>query len=163
MNYVRPICRSIRHRRQSMNRASWPSATHGSRGKDPVGFRSDGASPGVVMVAGYSRCISAPMLRSQSAADLITGHWRRFNGLVPLASHWSGTTRGGWSGRADGPRVTDEFAAFAGLLGIRSYSASPVIRKRRAWSSGRRLSGGIQLPARAVFSSPLDFNIRLAD
>lgn len=44
----------------------------------------------LVMVAGYPRCITARMLPSRSAADLIAGHWRLSTelGAVPRVLVW---------------------------------------------------------------------------
>lgn len=68
----------------------------------------------LVMVAGYSRWITARMLPSRSAADLIAGHWRLSTELGAvlraLVSDNEGAV-GSW--RSGGPQLTDEFAAFA--------------------------------------------------
>src|SRR6059036_3896688 len=46
--------------------------------------------PAVVMVAGYSRVITARMLPSRQAADLVSGHWDLLSGwnAVPRALVW---------------------------------------------------------------------------
>ncbi|MFC5149910.1 Mu transposase domain-containing protein [Streptomyces aureoversilis] len=56
----------------------------------PLGFGQTGSPPVLVMVCGYSRWISARMLPSRNAADLIAGHWRLLTGLgaVPKALVW---------------------------------------------------------------------------
>jgi transposase len=56
----------------------------------PLGFGQVGRPPVLVMVAGYSRWITARMLPSRSAADLIAGHWRLLTelGAVPRVLVW---------------------------------------------------------------------------
>ncbi|GGY88551.1 hypothetical protein GCM10010365_03260 [Streptomyces poonensis] len=116
------------------------------------------------MVAGYSRWITARMLPSRSAADLIAGHWRLLTdlGAVPRVLVWDNEGAvGSW--RPGGPRLTDEFAAFAGLLGVKFLLCRP--RDPEAKGLVERANGYLEtsfLPGR-VFSSPADFNIQLAD
>ncbi|SEE71558.1 Helix-turn-helix domain of resolvase [Streptomyces sp. 2231.1] len=86
----------------------------------PLGFGQVGRPPVLVMVAGYSRWITARMLPSRAAADLIAGHWRLLTelGAVPRVLVWDNEGAvGSW--RSGGPQLTDDFAAFAGLLGIK--------------------------------------------
>lgn len=56
----------------------------------PLGFGQVGRPPVLVMVSGYSRWITARMLPSRSAADLIAGHWRLLADLggVPRSLVW---------------------------------------------------------------------------
>lgn len=92
----------------------------------PLGFGQVGRPPVLVMVAGYSRWIAARMLPSRSAADLIAGHWRLLVelGAVPRALVWDNEGAvGSW--RAGGPRLTEPFAAFAGLLGVKFVLCKP--------------------------------------
>src|SRR5690242_11334985 len=92
----------------------------------PLGFGQVGRPPVLVMVAGYSRWITARMLPSRSAADLIAGHWRLLTelGAVPRMLVWDNEGAvGSW--RSGGPQLTDEFAAFAGLLGIKFLLCKP--------------------------------------
>lgn len=57
----------------------------------PLGIGQSGHPPALVMVAGYSRWITARMPPSRSAADLIAGHWRLLTdlGAVPRALVWA--------------------------------------------------------------------------
>ncbi|GGW81237.1 hypothetical protein GCM10010350_77540 [Streptomyces galilaeus] len=130
----------------------------------PLGFGQVGRPPVLVMVAGYSRWITARMLPSRSAADLIAGHWRLLTelGAVPRVLVWDNEGAvGSW--RSGGPQLTDEFAAFAGLLGIKFLLCKP--RDPEAKGLVERANGYLEtsfLPGR-VFTSPADFNIQLAD
>lgn len=86
----------------------------------PLGFGQTGCPPVLAMVAGYSRWITARMLPSKAAADVIAGHWRLSTGLgaVPKALVWDNEAAvGSWRGGS--PQLAQDFAAFAGLLGIR--------------------------------------------
>ncbi|MFE0044547.1 IS21 family transposase [Streptomyces albireticuli] len=130
----------------------------------PLGFGQTGCPPVLVMVCGYSRWITARMLPSRNAADLIAGHWRLLTGLgaVPKALVWDNEGAvGSW--RSGGPQLTDDFAAFAGLLGIRIILCKP--RDPEAKGLVERANGYLEtsfLPGR-VFTSPADFNVQLAD
>lgn len=130
----------------------------------PLGFGQTGRPPVLVMVSGYSRWITARMLPSRSAADLIAGHWRLLTDLggVPRSLVWDNEGAVGcW--RPGGPRLTEEFAAFAGLLGVRFVLCKP--RDPEAKGLVERANGYLEtsfLPGRA-FTSPADFNVQLAD
>lgn len=130
----------------------------------PLGFGQVGRPPVLVMVSGYSRWITARMLPSRSAADLIAGHWRLLGdlGAVPRTLVWDNEGAvGSW--RSGGPKLTEEFAAFAGLLGIKILLCKP--RDPEAKGLVERANGYLEtsfLPGR-VFSSPADFNVQLAD
>ncbi|MFI9825230.1 Mu transposase domain-containing protein [Streptomyces sp. NPDC052013] len=80
----------------------------------------------LVMVCGYSRWVTALVLSSRSAAGLIAGHWRLLTDLggVPRSLVWDNEGAvGSW--RPGGPRLTEEFAAFAGLLGVKFVLCKP--------------------------------------
>lgn len=148
-----------------MNPASWRSAICGFHAAEiPLGFGQVGHPPVLVMVAGYSRWITALMLPSRSAADLIAGHWRLLTdlGAVPRVLVWDNEGAvGSW--RSGGPRLTDEFAAFAGLLGVKFVPCKP--RDPEAKGLVERANGYLEtsfLPGR-VFTSAADFNVQLAD
>ena len=128
----------------------------------PLGHGQRGKAPVLVMVAGYSRVIAAAMLPSRQAPDLICGHWQllqRF-GAVPRALVWDNEAAvGSW--RAGRPKLTDEFEAFRGLLGIRVIQCRP--RDPEAKGLVERANGYMEtsfLPGR-VFASPIDFNTQL--
>jgi transposase len=130
----------------------------------PLGFGQTGCPPVLVMVSGYSRWIMARMLPSKAAADLIAGHWRLLTGLgaVPKALVWDNEAAvGSWRGGS--PQLTEDFAAFAGLLGIRIIQCRPGDPEAKGLVE--RANGYLEtsfLPGR-VFASPTDFNIQLAD
>jgi transposase len=130
----------------------------------PLGFGQVGRPPVLVMVSGYSRWIAARMLPSRTAADLIAGHWRLLAelGAVPRMLVWDNEGAvGSW--RSGGPKLTDEFAAFAGLLGIKFLLCKP--RDPEAKGLVERANCYLEtsfLPGR-VFTSAADFNVQLAD
>ena len=130
----------------------------------PLGFGQVGSPPVLVMVSGYSRWITARMLPTRSAADLIAGHWRLLTGLgaVPKALVWDNEGAvGSWRGGR--PRLTEDFAAFAGLLGIRIVQCRPGDPEAKGLVE--RANGYLEtsfLPGR-VFASPTDFNVQLED
>lgn len=127
---------------------------HGQHGRPPV----------LVMVAGYSRVISAVLLPSRQAPDLIAGHWlllQRF-GAVPKALVWDNESAvGSW--REGRPKLTDQFEAFRGMLGVRVIQCKP--RDPESKGLVERANGYLEtsfLPGRK-FSSPADFNAQLED
>jgi Integrase core domain len=92
----------------------------------PLGRGQVGRPPVLVIVAGYSRVTAAVMLPSRQSAELLCGHWLLLQpfGAVPRALVWDNEAAvGSW--RAGRPKLTEEFEAFRGLLGIR------VIQSRR--------------------------------
>jgi len=92
----------------------------------PVGHGQTGKLPVLVTVTGYSRVIAARLLPSRQAPDLIDGHWQllqRF-GATPRALVWDNESAvGSW--REGRPKLTAEFEAFRGLLGIRVIQCRP--------------------------------------
>lgn len=130
----------------------------------PLGFGQSASPPVLVIVAGYSRWIMARILPTKSAADLIAGHWRLLTGLgaIPKALVWDNEGAvGSWRGGR--PQLTEDFAAFAGLLGIRIVQCRPGDPEAKGLVE--RANGYLEtsfLPGR-VFASPTDFNIQLAD
>ena len=92
----------------------------------PLGFGQAGRPPVLVMVAGYSRMIFATMIPSRQAADLIAGHWLllRQAGAVPRELVWDNESAfGSWRGGK--PKLTDDFEAFRGVLGIGVHQCRP--------------------------------------
>ena len=129
----------------------------------PFGFGQMGRPPVLVMVAGYSRWINAAMIPSRQAPDLIAGHWLLLQrlGAVPRALVWDNESAvGSW--RAGRPKLTEEFEAFRGMLGIKVIQCRP--RDPEAKGLVERANGYFEtsfLPGRS-FSSPADFNAQLA-
>ncbi|MFR9755060.1 IS21 family transposase [Streptomyces sp. TR06-5] len=124
----------------------------------PLGYGQSGRPPVLVMVASYSRVITARMLPTRTTGDLIDGHWRLLTGwqAVPRMLVWdneAGIGRG---------RVTGDFAAFAGLLATRIYLCRP--RDPEAKGLVERANGYLEtsfLPGR-TFTGLEDFNAQLA-
>jgi transposase len=125
---------------------------HGQAGRPPV----------LVMVAGYSRVMGAVLLPSRQAPDLIAGHWVLLQrwGAAPKALVWDNESAvGSW--RAGRPKLTGEFEAFRGMLGIRVIQCKP--RDPESKGLVERANGYLEtsfLPGR-VFVSPADFNTQL--
>ena len=130
----------------------------------PLGHGQVGRPPVLVIVAGYSRVISAVMLPSRQAPDLIAGHWLLLEhlGAVPRALVWDNESAvGSW--RAGRPKLTAEFEAFRGMLGIRVVQCRP--RDPEAKGLVERANGYLEtsfLPGRA-FTSARDFNVQLEE
>ena len=130
----------------------------------PLGHGQFGRPPVLVMVSGYSRVIGAVMLPSRQGPDLICGHWLLLGrlGAVPRALVWDNESAvGSW--RAGRPKLTAEFEAFRGMLGIRVIQCRP--RDPEAKGLVERANGYLEtsfLPGRS-FTGPADFNLQLQD
>lgn len=130
----------------------------------PLGAGQVGSPPVLVMVAGYSRMMFAMMLPSRQAPDLIAGHWALLQTMGAVARElvWDNESAvGSW--RAGKPRLTDDFEAFRGILGVGVHQCRP--RDPEAKGLVERANGYLQtsfLPGR-TFTGPSDFNAQLAD
>jgi transposase len=130
----------------------------------PLGAGQLGRPPVLVMVSGYSRWLSAVLLPSRQAPDLLAGHWRLLErlGAAPRALVWDNESAvGSW--RGGHPKLTQEFEGFRGTLGIRVIQCRP--RDPEAKGLVERANGYLEtsfLPGRR-FSSPADFNTQLTD
>ena len=128
----------------------------------PLGMGQSGRPPVLVMASAYSRMISAIMLPSRQAPDLIAGHWQLLTRwqAVPRALVWDNEAAvGSW--RAGKPKLTDDFEVFRGMLGIRVIQCRP--RDPEAKGIVERANQYLEtsfLPGRA-FTSPMDFNAQL--
>ncbi|MEV4562085.1 IS21 family transposase [Kitasatospora sp. NPDC049285] len=128
----------------------------------PLGFGQTGRPLVLVMVAGYSRVITARMIPTRQVADLVAGHWDLLSGwqAVPKALVWDNEPAVGR--RREGKAVlTTEFAALAGLLACKMILCRP--RDPETKGLVERANGYLEtsfLPGR-VFSSPADFNAQL--
>lgn len=128
----------------------------------PLGAGQVGRPPVLVMVSGYSRWISALLLPSRQGPDLIAGHWWLLSqlGKVPRALVWDNESAvGSW--RAGRPKLTEEFDAFRGMLGVKVVQCRP--RDPEAKGLVERANGYLEtsfLPGRS-FTSPTDFNEQL--
>jgi transposase len=129
-----------------------------------LGYGQFGRPPVLVMVAGHSRVTTAVLLPSRQGPDLIAGHWLLLQrlGAVPKALVWDNESAvGSW--RAGKPKLTGEFEAFRGMLGIRVIQCRP--RDPESKGLVERANGYLEtsfLPGRA-FASPADFNTQLQD
>lgn len=128
----------------------------------PLGYGQVGRPPVLVMASGYSRMIFAMMIPTRQGPDLIAGHWQLLSelGAVPKELVWDNESAvGSW--RAGRPRLTQEFEAFRGTLGIGVHQCRP--RDPEAKGIVERANGYLEtsfLPGR-VFASPADFNAQL--
>jgi transposase len=115
------------------------------------------------MVSGYSRVITAVMIPSRAAPDLLAGHWRLISGWgrVPKALVWDNEGAvGSWRGGR--PVLTEAMNAFRGMLGIRVIQCRPADPEAKGLVE--RANGYLEtsfLPGRS-FASPADFNAQLA-
>ncbi len=92
----------------------------------PLGAGQAGRQPVLVMVAGYSRLMTAVLLPTRQSGDLLAGHWLLLQrlGAAPKALVWDNESAvGSW--RAGRPPLTDAFAGFAGTLGIAVIQCRP--------------------------------------
>ncbi len=130
----------------------------------PLGAGQVGSPPVLVMVAGYSRMMFALMLPSRQAPDLIAGHWALLTSMGAVARElvWDNEAAvGSW--RAGQPKLTADFEAFRGVLGIGVHQCRP--RDPEAKGLVERANGYLEtsfLPGR-TFTSPEDFNAQLAE
>ena len=114
------------------------------------------------MVCGYSRWMSAVLLPSRQAPDLLAGHWQLLQrlGAVPRALVWDNEAAvGAW--RAGRPKLTEAFEGFRGTLGIRVIQCRPADPEAKGLVE--RANGYLEtsfLPGRS-FASPADFNGQL--
>ena len=128
----------------------------------PLGFGQVGRPPVLVMVAGYSRWLSALMIPSRQSADLLVGQWALISGWgrVPKALVWDNESAvGQW--RAGRPQLTEAMNAFRGTLGIRVIQCRPADPEAKGLVE--RANGYLEtsfLPGRR-FASPADFNAQL--
>ena len=128
----------------------------------PLGAGQIGRPPVLVMVSGYSRWMSAVMLPSRQAPDLLAGHWQLLQGVgaVPRALVWDNEAAvGSWRGGR--PKLTDAFEGFRGTLGIRVIQCRPADPEAKGLVE--RANGYLEtsfLPGR-TFTSPADFNGQL--
>jgi len=128
----------------------------------PVGLGQVDRPPVLVMASGYSRMLTAIMIPSRQAPDLIAGHWALLQawGRVPRALVWDNESAvGSW--RAGKPKLTEEFEAFRGMLGIRVIQCKPGDPEAKGIvERGNRYYETSFLPGRS-FTSAADFNTQM--
>jgi transposase len=128
----------------------------------PLGFGQTDSPPVLVMVAGYSRWLSAVMIPSRQIPDLLLGHWALISalGVAPRMLVWDNESGiGQWRGGK--PQLTTAMNAFRGTLGITIRQCRPNDPESKGLVE--RANGYLEtsfLPGRS-FTSPADFNLQL--
>ena len=124
----------------------------------PLGAGQVGSPPVLVMVAGYSRMMFALMLPSRQAPNPIAGHWALLTSMGAVARElvWNNEAAvGSW--RAGQPKLTADFEAFRGVLGIGVHQCRP--RDPEAKGLVERATGFLEtslLPSRTSTSPGRD-------
>lgn len=125
----------------------------------PVGSGQERMLPVLVMTLAFSRYLSAVMIPSRQAGDILAGMWQLISGVgkVTRTLLWDRESAIGGTGRVSAPA-----AAFAGTLATRFQLAPP--RDPEFKGMVERNNGYLEtsfLPGRS-FASPADFNAQLA-
>lgn len=126
----------------------------------PVGFGQAAMLPVLVMTLTFSKFLSAVMLPSRQAGDLLAGMWQLISGVGAVSKTlvWDRESAIGGKGV-----VTAAAAAFAGTLATRVVLAPP--RDPEFKGMTERNNGYFEtsfLPGRQ-FTSPADFNLQLEE
>lgn len=127
----------------------------------PLGAGQAGSPPVLVMVASFSRFITALMLPSRQTADLLAGMWSLLAGqlgAVPRRLIWDNEAGIGRRGQ-----LASGVAAFTGTLATKIVQLKPFDPESKGIVE--RVNGYLEtsfLPGR-VFASPRDFNTQLAE
>ncbi|MBJ8344456.1 IS21 family transposase [Antrihabitans sp. YC2-6] len=129
--------------------------------KIPLGLGQVGCPPVLVMVAAFSRFITATMLPSRVTMDLVAGMWQLLSnqlGAVPHELWWDNETGIGRRGR-----LTDPVTAFTGTLATKIVQLKPYDPESKGVveRANQYLETSF-MPGRA-FTSPTDFNTQLAE
>jgi transposase len=125
----------------------------------PVAPGQERILPVLVMTLAFSRYLSAVMIPSRQAGDILAGMWQLISGLgkVTRTLLWDRESAIGGTGRVSVPA-----SAFAGTLSTRFRLAPP--RDPEFKGMVERNNGYLEtsfLPGRS-FASPADFNAQLA-
>ena len=125
----------------------------------PVGAGQERMLPVLVMTLAFSRYLSAVMIPSRQAGDILAGMWQLISGVgrVTRTLVWDRESAIGGTGKVSIPA-----AAFAGTLATRIRLAPP--RDPEFKGIVERANGYLEtsfLPGR-LFASPADFNEQLA-
>ncbi|MFE7934652.1 IS21 family transposase [Streptomyces sp. NPDC057456] len=128
--------------------------------KVQVGAGQQRVLPVLVMTLGFSRFMTAVMIPSRQAGDILSGMWSLIHGIgrVPKTLVWDREAAIGGTGK-----VTAPAAAFAGTLATRIRLAPPrdpefkgLVERNNQYLETSFLPG-------RQFTSPVDFNQQLAD
>ncbi|MDV6271166.1 DDE-type integrase/transposase/recombinase [Rhodococcus globerulus] len=95
----------------------------------PLGDGQTGAPPVLVMVAAFSRFITAMMLPSRVTTDLVAGMWQLLSqdlGAIPHRLWWDNESGIGRRGR-----LTDPVTAFVGTVATTLVQLKPFDRRVR--------------------------------
>lgn len=126
----------------------------------PVAAGQERVLPVLVMTLGFSRFMTAAMIPSRQAGDILSGMWQLISGIgrVSKTLAWDRESAIGGTGR-----VSASAAAFAGTLATKILLAPP--RDPEFKGMVERNNGFLEtsfLPCR-IFTSPADFNTQLGD
>lgn len=127
----------------------------------PLGPERVGCPPVLVIVASFSRLITARMLPSRMTPDLLLGMWSLLSGqlgAVPRRLVWDNEAGIGRRGH-----LADGVAGFTGTLATRLVQCKPFDPESKGIVE--RANGFLEtsfVPGRS-FASPADFNSQLAD
>jgi transposase len=126
----------------------------------PVGAGQDRILPVLVMTLAFSRFMTAAMIPSRQAGDILAGMWALIRGIgrVTRTLLWDRESAIGGTGRVSVPA-----AAFAGTLATQIRLAPP--RDPEFKGMVERNNGFLEtsfLPGR-TFASPVDFNTQLGE
>ena len=128
--------------------------------KIPLEDGTSGCPPVLVMVAAYSRFITARMIPTRHTEDLLLGSWELIQqlGRVPRRLIWDNESGIGRRGR-----LAQGVAGFAGTLATRIVQLRPydpeskgIVERRNGWFETSFLPG-------RSFTCPADFNTQLAE
>jgi len=129
--------------------------------KVPLGAGQVGSPPVLVVVASFSRFITARMLPTRMTPDLLAGMWSLLSGQlagVPRRLLWDNE-----AGIGRRSRLAEGVAGFTGTLATRLVQAKPFDPETKGIVE--RANGFLEtsfMPGRS-FASPTDFNTQLMD
>ena len=124
----------------------------------PVGYGQLLTLPALVITLGFSRLLTATMVPSRQAGDILGGMWQLFNGLgmVPKDLIWDRESAIGGTGI-----VTVRAASFAGSLSTRIQLAPPWDPKFKGMVQRNNGFFETSLLPGCSFASPADFSTQL--
>jgi transposase len=130
----------------------------------PLGFGQADSPPVLVLTAGYSRFLSATMISTRNAQDLVPGQWAviRQLGAVPKLLVWDNEGGVGRYGGAN-PKLTAQFTVLRGMLGTRVYVTRPRDPETKGLTEGNNGYFETSFLPRRRFADPGDFNAQLAE
>ncbi len=126
----------------------------------PVAAGQDRVLPVLVMTLGFSRFLTATMIPSRQAGDILSGMWQLIGGIgrVTRTLVWDRESAIGGTGRVSAPA-----AAFAGTLATKILLAPPRDPEFKGMvERNNQFLETSFLPGR-IFTSPADFNTQLGD